>query len=255
MIHSSQRPVGLKPEPLVAKEHLKDGKYHLALAASGSVATIKIPSIVERLSCFHNLSIRIVLTQSASNFLQDQSEEQPSLRNIMGMRNVDAIYHDEDEWSVPWTRGCPILHIELRRWAHILVVAPLSANTLAKIANGLCDSLLTSVVRAWQVEPSAPQRTRLDLVTGRAQDPRQKLIVVAPAMNTAMWKHPLTKTQLDLMGPSKPFHWFEVLWPVEKELACGDTGNGAMCDWQEIVAFIENDMVMREQNSREFANG
>ncbi len=45
--------------------------------------------------------------------------------------------------------GDPVLHIELRRWADVLVLAPLSANTLAKVAHGLCDNLLTCVVRAW----------------------------------------------------------------------------------------------------------
>jgi phosphopantothenoylcysteine decarboxylase len=46
--------------------------------------------------------------------------------------------------------GDEVLHIELRRWADLMVVAPLSANTLAKLANGLCDNLLTCIVRAWQ---------------------------------------------------------------------------------------------------------
>lgn len=233
--------------PLVASEHERDGKYHLLLAASGSVATIKVPSIITGLSHFSDLSIRIVLTRSSSRFLQGQSEEQPDISILRNMPNVDAIYHDEDDWTIPWTRGKPILHIELRRWADSLVIAPLSANTLAKIANGLCDNLLTSVIRAWQVEVFPPENKGPDLVTGRIRGSKQKLIVVAPAMNTAMWRHPLTKSHLEMLGPSKPFHWFEVLWPVEKELACGDTGDGAMCDWKEIVAYVENDMVLHEQ--------
>ena len=56
---------------------------------------------------------------------------------------------DEDDWRSWKAVGDEVLHIELRRWADVLVVAPLSANTLAKVACGLCDNLLTCVVRAW----------------------------------------------------------------------------------------------------------
>lgn len=56
---------------------------------------------------------------------------------------------DESDWR-DWQKvGDPVLHIELRRWADIFVIAPLSANTLAKMANGMCDNLLTCIVRAW----------------------------------------------------------------------------------------------------------
>jgi phosphopantothenoylcysteine decarboxylase len=221
---------------LVAKEHAEDGKFHLLLAASGSVATIKIPNIVRGLAKVKNLSIRILLTESATRFLQGQSEEQPNLDIIAQYPNVDAIYRDEDEWKEPWVRGAPILHIELRRWADLLVIAPLSANTLAKISNGMCDNLLTSVVRAWQVEAV------LDSVAedkdSRSSTPEQKRIIVAPAMNTAMWRHPLTAQHLRASNDDKYYHWFDVLRPVEKELACGDTGDGAMCDWKKIVDVI-----------------
>jgi len=56
---------------------------------------------------------------------------------------------DEDDWRSWKTVGDNVLHIELRRWADAMLIAPLSANTLAKVANGMCDNLLTCVVRAW----------------------------------------------------------------------------------------------------------
>lgn len=56
---------------------------------------------------------------------------------------------DEEEWREWRAVGDPVMHIELRRWADALVVAPLSANTLAKAAGGLCDNLLTCIIRAW----------------------------------------------------------------------------------------------------------
>lgn len=56
---------------------------------------------------------------------------------------------DEAEWH-EWSKvGDPVMHIELRRWADVLVIAPLSANSLAKLANGLCDNLVTCIARAW----------------------------------------------------------------------------------------------------------
>lgn len=227
-----------KPTPrLVAKEHERDGKFHLLLAASGSVATIKIPNIVQKLSKHSKLSIRIILTESAAKFLQGQSEEQPHIDSIAKHANVDAIYRDVDEWKVPWVRGAPILHIELRRWADLLVIAPLSANTLAKISNGICDNLLTSVVRAWQVEPISDLST--DATTSQVSAPQQKRIFIAPAMNTAMWRHPLTSLHLRSSEQNQYYHWFDIMRPVEKTLACGDTGDGAMCDWNDIVAAIE----------------
>ncbi|KAF4466201.1 phosphopantothenoylcysteine decarboxylase [Fusarium albosuccineum] len=204
-----------------------DGKRHVLLAASGSVATIKLVNIIKGLSSQKNLSIRIILTQSASHFLSGQSLEQPTVAEVDRLPNVDAIYTDASEWAQPWKRNAPILHIELRRWADVLVIAPLSANTMAKIVNGLCDNLLTSVVRAWD--------------TTGAVDGAKKKILVAPAMNTCMWNHPVTGSQLRVLDKEWGGEngWFEVLRPISKGLACGDVGDGAMVTWQRIVQEIE----------------
>ncbi|KAJ9607929.1 hypothetical protein H2200_008008 [Cladophialophora chaetospira] len=206
-----------------------DGKHHILLAASGSVATIKIPLIAKALASHPNVSLRLVLTEPAEQFLQGQSAEQPQLSSLIDLPNIDGIYHDEDEWSKPWVRSDKILHIELRRWAHILLVAPLSANTLAKMVNGMSDNLLLNVIRAWDT-------------TGLI-DMRKKRIFVAPAMNTAMWRHPITRKQIKVLdedwGESED-GWITILRPTEKELACGDTGDGAMMDWREIVVRVED---------------
>ncbi|WEW55581.1 flavoprotein [Emydomyces testavorans] len=213
-----------------AADYANDGKRHILLAASGSVATIKLPNIAEALGGHRNVSIRIVLTKSSSKFLAGQSAEQPTLEQIRGLPNVDGIYQDVDEWKIPWVRGVNILHIELRRWAHFMLIAPLSANTLAKMALGLADNLLLSVIRAWDVHGTVEPLRR---------------IYVAPAMNTAMWRHPLTENQIRTleqgwnMDSTERKSWITVLRPMEKELACGDTGDGAMRDWRVIVDFIE----------------
>lgn len=219
-----------------SSQYMNDGKVHILLAASGSVATIKLPLIAQALAQHGNVSIRIIITQNARNFLQGQADEQPALDSLIGVNGIDGIYYDPDEWSKPWVRGDKILHIELRRWAHILLVAPLSANTMAKMANGISDNLLLSVIRAWDT-------------TGLV-DMRKKYIMIAPAMNTAMWRHPITNKQLKNIQQD----WTDgkessvvILKPVEKELACGDTGDGAMMDWKQIVGHVIDHLKLEKQ--------
>ncbi|KAH7085109.1 flavoprotein [Paraphoma chrysanthemicola] len=254
---SDLKPLNIRPVQRQAQESQqtsaftfdhRDDKIHVLLCASGSVATIKIPNMINALAKHRNVRIRLIVTESAKNFLQGQSAEQPSIADIEALPNVDGIYFDADEWTEPWVRGNTILHIELRRWADIMVIAPLSANALAKITQGWSDNLLLSVARAWDTtglidpvrdipgvkwpEEQAEEGTR-----------RKKRILVAPSMNTAMWHQPITKKQIKVLEEEwgvKQGGWFEVLSPMEKELACGDVGGGAMKDWREIVQVIEN---------------
>ncbi|KAL6405445.1 phosphopantothenoylcysteine decarboxylase [Ilyonectria robusta] len=204
-----------------------DGKRHVLLAASGSVATINLVRIIEGLSAHKNLSIRLIFTGSAVHFLAGQSREQPTLSAVAYLPNVDAVYTDASEWAKPWKRGAPILHITLRKWADVLVIAPLSANTMAKMVNGMCDNLLTSVIRAWDAAGTV--------------DGVKKKIVVAPSMDTAMWRHPVTDKQIKTLEEEwgDENGWIEVLRPIEKELARGDVEEGAMVDWKKIVEVIE----------------
>ena len=95
---------------------IHDGKTHLILAASGSVATIKLPLIISSFENHSNLSIRVILTKSAARFLTGQSPEQPTVASLALLPNVDSVHQDDDEWVEPWTRDAKILHIELRRW-------------------------------------------------------------------------------------------------------------------------------------------
>ncbi|ETS81135.1 hypothetical protein PFICI_06137 [Pestalotiopsis fici W106-1] len=249
-----------------------DSKVHLLLAASGSVATIKLPLIIQALSHHPNLSIRVLLTPSARRFLAGQSAEQPTVSSLYDHSCVDAVYFDEDEWKEPWKRGNSILHIELRRWADMLVIAPLSANTMAKIVWGMADGIITSVVRAWDARGELDSDVGRDLPVGagaaaaattangaasRSQQTGRhgkiKRIIVAPAMNTAMWRHPVTESQIKVLSEDwgvgkqgKGAGWFEVLPPQQKTLACGDIGDGAMMEWSEIVKVIEDRLGLKQ---------
>ena len=94
------------------------------------------------------------------------------------------------------------------------MIAPIDANTLGKMANGLCDNLLTCVLRAW--DPS-------------------KNIILAPAMNTAMWTHPITTKQIKEI---QEWNFVQFIGPIAKLLACGDLGIGAMEETGLIAEYI-----------------
>lgn len=182
-----------------------DGKLHILLAATGSVSTGKLRLIINKLTDIYGrdrASIQIILTKPAENFLS-RGEIPSHVR----------IWRDKDEWATWQGRADPVVHIELRRWADILVIAPLSANSLGKIALGLCDNLLTCVVRAWNT---------------------QYPILIAPAMVSYAYNHPATRAHLKVIKDE--MKWIEVLKPVEKVVGSyGDIGMGGMMDGNEIV--------------------
>uniref|UniRef100_A0A0G4I9D1 Flavoprotein domain-containing protein n=1 Tax=Chromera velia CCMP2878 TaxID=1169474 RepID=A0A0G4I9D1_9ALVE len=170
---------------------------NVLLGVTGSVATIKLLELIDKLkSSFEakqlKCEIRVVFTSKSKHFCDPTAL--PS--------NVQS-FTDEDEWGHWKQKGDPVVHIDLRRWADVFVVAPLSANTLAKLANGLSDNLLTCVARAWDV---------------------QKPFIVFPAMNTLMWEHAFTSRHIATIVELGTV----VVPPVSKELACGDTGVGAL---------------------------
>ena len=123
----------------------------------------------------------------------------------------------------------------MRAWADILLIAPLSAHTLGKIANGLCDDLLSCIVRAWDF--------------GQRDGSSGKPVILCPAMNTAMWDHVLTRRQLDVVkgfGMSSAScsngnldSVVMVVEPVVKKLACGDVGAGALAEVEDIVECVQ----------------
>jgi phosphopantothenoylcysteine decarboxylase len=133
--------------------------------------------------------------------------------------------------------GDPVLHIDLRDWADLLVVAPLSAYTMAKMSQGLCDDTLTCIVRAWDF--------------GHGKRPGKPMLL-APAMNTAMWDHPLTQLQLKTIQgfwnanrvtavngeASTSREGVLIVAPQVKVLACGEVGDGALAPVESIIRTV-----------------
>ncbi|CAG8569005.1 6130_t:CDS:2 [Paraglomus brasilianum] len=176
------------------------------IGATGSVASVKIPLIVSELSKCKNAVVKVVSTKHALHFF-----DREQLKKDTGV----AVLTDEDEWNLWNVMSDPVLHIELRNWADVFIICPLDANTLSKIANGLCDNLITCILRAW---------------------PQSKQVIVSPAMNTNMWEHPFTEKHLKVLVDE--LH-MEVIPPVSKKLACGDTGVGAMAEVPTIVNYVK----------------
>jgi phosphopantothenoylcysteine decarboxylase len=169
---------------------------NILLGLTGSVATTLAPKLLRQLNRLGE--VKVVTTKSSLYFF-----------DLMAL-SYDS-YTDIDEWPGPiYVKNDDVLHIQLRDWADVLVIAPLSANTLAKIANGLCDNLLTSVFRAWR---------------------RTHPIVLAPAMNTVMWESPFSKQHLDVITK---MYDCQVVPPQSKMLACGEAGEGAMAQIDDL---------------------
>ena len=209
----------------------------LLLGVTGSVAAIRTPELYEQLRG-RGHEVKVVATRAALYFF-----DPVALDPARPERNRDVLILDDDEWpglaeGRRWQRAEPVPHIELRRWAELFLIAPLDANTLAKLANGLADNCLTCVWRAW--DTSRP-------------------LVLAPAINTLMWEHSATVRHLRQVAadaglphhtmdpdPHRLIDWINrassrlrIVPPQSKTLACGDVGIGAMAALEDIVADVE----------------
>ncbi|KAG8987066.1 hypothetical protein FRB93_004958 [Tulasnella sp. JGI-2019a] len=205
-------PSPLPAQSFVASSSRRPNHLHILLITTGSVASVKAPLIVAELLRYKDVHVQVAATKASLVFYN-----KPSLEFTHAVDNDGQgvkVWTDEDEWG-SWKRiGDPILHIELRRWADVVLIAPCSANTLGKIANGLCDNVVTSLLRA--LAPSTPT-------------------YVFPAMNTMMYEHPLTAVHLRTI---KEVIGYTVVGPIGKGLACGDVGIGAMVEWRDIVNMV-----------------
>ena len=200
---------GVAPPPPPKRMPPATRRPRILLGATGSVATVKVPKLAVQLKAFAD--VRVVATERGRFFLGRARTYDGAAYGAFEQAQIEVL-SDDDEWAHWKQVGDPVLHVDLREWADLLLIAPLGANTLAKLANGLCDDLLSCTARAWDLD---------------------KPVVVAPAMNTAMWSHPMTAHHLAAL---RGVYEAAVVAPVAKALACGDVGVGALADVDDVAA-------------------
>lgn len=175
----------------------------ILLGITGSIAAYKAPLIV-RLLVKQGAEVKVVMTPSAKDFVT------PLTLSTVSKNPVIAELFTEDAWSN---------HVMLGRWADLMLVAPLSCNTLAKMSNGFCDNMLLATF----LSATCP-------------------VVVAPAMDEDMWKHPSTQHNLQLLQ-ERGTH----VIPVDNgELASGLTGEGRMAEPENILEYIANNFFLKK---------
>lgn len=167
---------------------------NIVLGISGGIAAYKTPEIV-RLLRFHGAFVRVIMTKSAKEFITPLT-----MQTASGNRVHEELFNQHLEAKID--------HISLARWAHAVLIAPATANIMAKIAHGIADDLLTTVCLA--------TKSRL---------------VVAPAMNCEMWLNPVTQENVLVLQK----RGVAILGPAEGEQACGEIGPGRMLEPAEIV--------------------
>ena len=166
----------------------------ILLGVSGSIAAYK-SAVLVRLLVKSGAAVKVVMTQSAHDFITPLTLSTLSKNPVL----TDFVKDQSGQWNN---------HVELGLWADCMVIAPASANTLAKCANGLCDNLLSAVYLS----------ARCD-------------VFFAPAMDLDMFQHPSTKNNIAKLQS----YGNRVIDPGYGELASGLTGTGRMAEPEEII--------------------
>jgi len=172
---------------------------NIILGVCGSIAAYKSAFLV-RLLVKAGANVKVILTPDGANFIT------PLTLATLSKNPVYTQYFEEE--TGVWSN-----HVELGLWADLIIIAPISANTLAKLATGICDNLLTAVYLS-------------------AKCP----VYVAPAMDLDMWKHETTQNNIERISSFGN----TVIAPSNGELASGLWGEGRMAEPEEIVSFLSN---------------
>jgi phosphopantothenoylcysteine decarboxylase / phosphopantothenate---cysteine ligase len=175
----------------------------ILLGVTASIAAYKAALIV-RLLVKEGAEVKVVMTPAAKDFVT------PLTLSTLSKNPVITDLFSEASWSN---------HVMLGRWADVMLIAPLSCNTLAKMASGLCDNMLM----ATYLSATCP-------------------VVVAPAMDEDMWKHPTTKANLDRLTDAG-----NTVIPVDNgELASGLIGEGRMAEPENILKFLAGNFFLKK---------
>lgn len=182
---------------------------NIVLGVTGGIAIYKAVDLVSKLRK-QGAEVRVVMTEHATKFVS------PLLfSEISGHKCAVSMWDGRDEFNVE--------HIALANWGDLVLVAPATANILAKMACGLADDLLSTVLLA-------------------APCPK----IVCPAMNTGMYENAATQDNLKVLTG----RGITVMKPVSGELACGTSGAGRLPEVPDIIAYLEHFLAQREGDMR-----
>ncbi len=176
---------------------LKD--HNILLGVTGGIAAYKVVELASRLTAA-GAGVRTILTRDACRLVGPQSFEAITCAPVY-----------TSLWSDP--EGHQMAHISLADWAQLVVVAPATANIIGKVANGICDDLLSTTLCTCWATPT----------------------LFAPAMNTRMWENPALQRNLETLRG----RGVRIVGPVAGHLACGTEGMGRMAEPQDILAALE----------------
>ena len=174
----------------------------ILLIVGGGIAAYKALELV-RLMKKAGMTVRAVLTKAGAEFVTPLS-----LASLTGHPVHQALFSPEDETTMG--------HIELSRWADLVVVAPATAGLMAKAANGMADDLASTTLLA-----------------------TDKRVLLAPAMNVRMWEHPAVKANVARLTGLDGLHGMAVVGPDEGEMACGEYGPGRMAEPAAILEAVQ----------------
>ena len=166
---------------------------------TGGIAAYKVADIVSRLNKL-NANTKVIMTKAATEFITPLTFQTLSHNKV----HVD-LFTEPGNWDVE--------HISLAQWADVVLIAPATANTIGKVANGICDDMLSTVIMATKAK-----------------------VVFAPAMNTNMYLNPIVQDNIEkLRGLGYCF-----ISPCKGVLACGTYGMGKMEEPEKIVKYIND---------------
>jgi phosphopantothenoylcysteine decarboxylase/phosphopantothenoylcysteine decarboxylase/phosphopantothenate--cysteine ligase len=172
----------------------------VVLGITGSIAAYKAAEIANIL-VKQKINVNVIMTDAATKFIAPLTFQTLTKNKVYTNQFEEIAYSD-------------VRHISLAQKADCLVIAPATANIIGKIASGIADDMLSTVVMAIKNKP----------------------IILCPAMNTAMYDNAITQANIQKLQ-DYGYHFVE---PKESRLACGDLGKGALADVEVIITAIRN---------------
>ena len=171
----------------------------VVIGVSGGIAVYKACDVVSRLKKL-NANVHVIMTKSASEFVTPLTFQSLSQNYV-----VSDMFEEPKTWDVE--------HISLAKKADVFLIAPATANVIGKVANGICDDMLTTTVMA---------------TTGK--------VLIAPAMNTNMYRNPILQKNINTLKELG----YNFVNPESGRLACGDVGEGKLASPEKIVDAVVN---------------